>query len=100
MSDRCFRTAWNNSATTGRNSFKFFIRDNILISVEKIPFFSNNSILFNPLNSKLIPIYHLLALLGVQPILHISRIRVKIVTKLSNYMIWYDMIHDMIYDVM
>jgi hypothetical protein len=33
--------------------------------------------LFNPLNTKLNPICHLLALLGAHPILHISRIRVK-----------------------
>jgi hypothetical protein len=31
----------------------------------------------NPLNTKLNPICHLLALLGAHPILHISRIRVK-----------------------
>jgi hypothetical protein len=33
----------------------------------------------NPLNTKLNPIYHLLALLGAHHILHISRIRVKFV---------------------
>jgi len=32
----------------------------------------------NPLNAELNPICHLLALLGAHPILHISRIRVKI----------------------
>jgi hypothetical protein len=32
----------------------------------------------NPLNAKLNPICHLLALLGAHPILHISRVRVKI----------------------
>jgi len=31
----------------------------------------------NPLNAKLNPICHLLALLGAHPILHVSRIRVK-----------------------
>jgi len=31
----------------------------------------------NPLNAKLNPIYHLLALLGTHPIFHVSRIRVK-----------------------
>jgi len=35
--------------------------------------------IINPLNSKLNPICHLLALLGAHPILHISRIRVKTV---------------------
>ena len=32
--------------------------------------------IFNPLNAKLNPIRHLLALLGVHHILHVSRIRV------------------------
>jgi len=35
--------------------------------------------LFNPLNGKLNPICHLLALLGVHHILHVSRIRVKLI---------------------
>ena len=33
--------------------------------------------LINPLNAKLNPICHFLALLGADPILHVSRIRVK-----------------------
>jgi hypothetical protein len=33
--------------------------------------------MFNPLNTELNPICHLLALVGVHPVLHISRIRVK-----------------------
>ena len=33
----------------------------------------------NPLNAELNPICHLLALLGAHPILHISRIRVKVI---------------------
>jgi len=40
-------------------------------SVEK------NSSLINPLNAKLNPICHLLALLGTHHILHVSRIRVN-----------------------
>jgi hypothetical protein len=32
---------------------------------------------FNPLNAKLNPICHLLAMLGAHPILHVSWIRVK-----------------------
>ena len=36
---------------------------------------------FNPLNAKLNPICHLLALLGAHHILHVSRIRVKVLTK-------------------
>jgi len=34
-------------------------------------------IIFNPLNAKLNPICHLLALLGAHHILHVSRMRVK-----------------------
>ena len=34
----------------------------------------------NPLNAELNPICHLLALLGVQHFLHVSRIRVKLLT--------------------
>jgi len=34
--------------------------------------------MFNPLNAKLNPIYHLLALLGTHHILHISGVRVKL----------------------
>jgi len=34
-------------------------------------------LLFNPLNAKLNPFCHLLAMLGAHPILHVSRIRVK-----------------------
>ena len=34
-------------------------------------------LVINPLNAKLNPICHLLALLGTHPILHVSRIRVN-----------------------
>jgi hypothetical protein len=34
---------------------------------------------FNPLNAELIPICYLLALLGAHHILHVSRIRVKLI---------------------
>jgi hypothetical protein len=36
-----------------------------------------NENILNPLNAKLNPICHLLALLGAHPLLHVSRIRVK-----------------------
>ena len=36
--------------------------------------------LFNPLNPELNPIYYLLALLGAHHFLHVSRIRVKLLT--------------------
>jgi hypothetical protein len=39
----------------------------------------SNCFSFNPLNAKLNPIWHLLALLGAHPILHVSRIRVNAV---------------------
>ena len=38
--------------------------------------------LINPLNAELNPIYHLLALLGAHHILHVNRIRVKLVSKI------------------
>jgi len=34
---------------------------------------------FNPLNAELNPICHLLALLGAHHIIHVSRIRVKVI---------------------
>jgi len=37
----------------------------------------------NPLNAKLNPILHLLALLGAHPILHPSRVKVKIHSNIS-----------------
>ena len=40
----------------------------------------NVKITFNTLNAKLNPICHLLALLGAHHILHVSRIRVNVVT--------------------
>jgi len=40
---------------------------------------------FNPLNIELNPICHLLALLGAHPILHVSRIRVKLITHMVRW---------------
>jgi len=40
---------------------------------------------FNPLNTKLNPICHLLALLGAHHILHVSRIRVKAIQKATRF---------------
>jgi len=48
-----------------------------LISLISIPYN------INPLNAELIPICHLLALLGAYHILHISRIRVKLIIENS-----------------
>jgi len=40
---------------------------------------------FNPLDAELNPIYHLLALLGAHPILHVSRVRVnQFITNLDD----------------
>jgi len=38
----------------------------------------------NPLNAELNPIFHLLALLGAHHILHVSRIRVKSLTRITG----------------
>jgi hypothetical protein len=38
----------------------------------------------NPLNAKLNPICHLLALLGAHHILHVNRIRVKVNNQIPN----------------
>ena len=42
-----------------------------------LPKFGSLKVAFNPLNAKLNPICHLLALLGAHHILHVSKIRVK-----------------------
>jgi len=48
--------------------------------------------IINPLNAKLIPLCHLLALLGAHHILHVSRIRVKVHLKEgSSGMEWIDL---------
>ena len=47
-------------------------------------YFLKRSAYFNPLNAELNPICHLLALLRAHPILHVSRIRVKLL-KHKNY---------------
>jgi len=41
-------------------------------------FVSSSRLLFNPLNAELIPICHVLSLLGDHPILRVSRIRVNV----------------------
>ena len=50
----------------------------------KITSSQTNMYEFNPLNTELNPIYHLLALLGAHHILHVSRIRVKCWKWLKN----------------
>jgi hypothetical protein len=51
----------------------------MLLKIEFPPliFEKSSNIKFNPLNAKLNPICHLLALLGDHHILHVSRIRVN-----------------------
>ena len=51
-------------------------------SLTDLGFFTDNE-RFNPLNAKLNPICHLLALLGAYHILHISRIRVNYQKKIK-----------------
>jgi hypothetical protein len=46
---------------------------------------------FNPLNAELNPICHLLALLGANHKLHVSRIRVKIYSNVSKFSTTYCM---------
>ena len=46
------------------------------------------SVTVNPLNAELNPISHLLALLGVHPIFHISKVRVKL---LVDFNLMYDL---------
>ena len=53
---------------------KLFVKDDSLLS-------------FNPLNAELDPICHLLALLAAHPILHISRISVKVMWTVEKQMI-------------
>jgi hypothetical protein len=48
-----------------------------LFNVQCASFAENIVMSLNPLNAKLKPIYHLLALLGAHPILHISGVRVN-----------------------
>jgi len=50
----------------------------LVISLKFLVAFSRKLCHFNPLNSELTPICHLLALLGAHHILHISRIRVRV----------------------
>jgi hypothetical protein len=56
-----------------------FSRVQYLIS-KILPLLYQLGIVFNPLNTELNPICHLLALLGAHHILHVSRIRVKLLS--------------------
>jgi len=48
---------------------------------------AHEAVMSNPLNAKLNPICHLLALLGAHHILHISRIRVKNVGAMPQFFV-------------
>ena len=52
----------------------------IVGSVSQWQVVSLSDFIFNPLNPELIPICYLLALLGAHHFLHVSRIRVKLLT--------------------
>ena len=71
----------NSFATAADNSTGTYI---ILYSIELIAFSAEytlfNSCNFNPLNPESNPICYLLALLGAHHFLHVSRIRVKLLT--------------------
>jgi len=54
--------------------------------------------IFNPLNSQLNPICHLLALLEAHHILHVSRIRVKLYTQLT-FFVWLQVVCMALYSV-
>ena len=70
---------WYNTVECSRNTGLFEMFVGVLTTCH-IQYTWDRSIcvfLFNPLNAKLNPRCHLLALLGAHPILHISRIRVN-----------------------
>jgi hypothetical protein len=54
--------------------------------------------IFNPLNTQLNPICHLLALLEAHHILHVSRIRVKLYTQLTLF-VWLQVVCMALYSV-
>jgi hypothetical protein len=58
---------------------KYVEKGQVLLKSDKINGYFTRRIIyiFNPLNAKLNPICHFLALLGTYPILHVSRIRVN-----------------------
>jgi hypothetical protein len=47
--------------------------------------FDREADMINPLNAELNPICHLLALLGANHILHISKIRVKLIVAIRSF---------------
>ena len=55
----------------------------IFLSVQRLGWQLFWKVNVNPLNAKLNPICHLLVLLGAHPILHVSRIRVKVAEEVS-----------------
>jgi hypothetical protein len=57
--------------------FQLKIRSELTSKREVLEKYVWSFVKFHPLNAKLNPICHLLALLRAHPILHISRIRVK-----------------------
>jgi hypothetical protein len=50
------------------------VENYVNIETQKVAMWVSNKIMFNPLNTNLNPICHLLALLGPHPIFHIRRI--------------------------
>jgi len=71
--------------------FLIFIIIIILLALYSVSgiFYVHNIFRFNPLNAELNPICYLLALLGAHHFLHVSRIRVKLLTfRLLMSYIW------------
>jgi hypothetical protein len=75
---QCLQRDRNNWTTWFSNS----ARPKRFVSSQKRPdrFWSAPNFLFNPLNPELNPICYLLALLGAHHFLHVSRIRIKLLT--------------------
>jgi len=84
----------NRDGADGANSKLFLVilsdedkRDFLLFAVWKLFVYSCGYLVFNPLNAELNPICHLLALLEAHHILHVGRIRIKIVVRICGLVI-------------
>jgi len=79
-------SSWNNSVPTGR----IFVKFGIWIYIFR-KYVQKNWSFINPLKPELNPICYLLALLGAHHFLHVSRIRVKLLTlrRLMSYIYIY-----------
>jgi len=69
-------TEWNDSIMTQKLAYLFYNRRHMAYPFKD----AAQTASFNPLNAELNPICYLLALLGAHHFLHVSRIRVKLLT--------------------